>query len=183
MGFNLNDYETVEERLTKFWGEHPEGRIATSMEHYDEKHVVFRAEVYQDAKDEKPKATGYAEEVRGSGNVNKTNHLENCETSAIGRALANMNYATKGKRPSREEMEKASGRDEVNGKPKTKPSSARAWMSENSVTSKTPSFAKLVEKGWEWESKIAEWLSEGESHSMKDFEGWVERLGVAEVKA
>jgi hypothetical protein len=32
--------------------------------------------------------------------------LENCETSAIGRALANAGYASKGKRPSREEMSK-----------------------------------------------------------------------------
>ena len=33
-------------------------------------------------------ATGYAEEVRGSSNINKTSALENCETSAVGRALA-----------------------------------------------------------------------------------------------
>jgi hypothetical protein len=53
-------------------------------------------------------ATGYAEEVRGSGNVNRTSHVENCETSAVGRALANAGYAGSdvNKRPSREEMSK-----------------------------------------------------------------------------
>jgi hypothetical protein len=54
------------------------------------------------------RATGYAEEVRGEGNVNRTSHVENCETSAIGRALANLGYAGSDmtKRPSREEMQK-----------------------------------------------------------------------------
>jgi hypothetical protein len=52
--------------------------------------------------------TGYAEEVRGAGNVNRTSHVENCETSAIGRALANCGMAGSdmSKRPSREEMSK-----------------------------------------------------------------------------
>jgi hypothetical protein len=53
-------------------------------------------------------ATGYAEEVRGAGNVNRTSHVENCETSAVGRALANAGMAGSdvSKRPSREEMAK-----------------------------------------------------------------------------
>ena len=33
-------------------------------------------------------ATGHAHEVQGSSNINKTSYVENCETSAIGRALA-----------------------------------------------------------------------------------------------
>lgn len=106
--FNLEDYETVETRLVKFWEDHPNGRIETSIYHYDEKFVVMRAHVYfGDIADEVMivKATGYAEEVRGAGPVNSTSHLENCETSAIGRALANCGYASK-HRPSREEMEK-----------------------------------------------------------------------------
>jgi|TARA_B100000085_G_scaffold188221_1_gene172153 hypothetical protein len=35
-------------------------------------------------------ATGFAEEIRGSSNVNKTSAIENCESSAWGRALANL---------------------------------------------------------------------------------------------
>lgn len=106
MGFNLDNYETVEDRLARFWADHPEGRVMTSMVHYDDNKVVFGAEVYFQFDDPAPKATGYAEEVRGASPVNKTSHVENAETSAIGRALANCGYAAKGARPSREEMAK-----------------------------------------------------------------------------
>jgi hypothetical protein len=104
--FNLDNYETVEDRLIKFWADHPGGRIETAMVFYDDNRVVFRAEIYFNADDPHPKATGYAEEVRGASPVNKTSHVENGETSAIGRGLANCNYATRGSRPSREEMSK-----------------------------------------------------------------------------
>jgi len=72
----------------------------------DKSMVVFRCDVYFHADDARPKASGYAEETRNSSPVNKTSFVENCETSAIGRALANCGYAAKGSRPSREEMEK-----------------------------------------------------------------------------
>jgi hypothetical protein len=105
MGFNLDDYETVEERLIKFWKEHPEGRIITIMLSGSGSQFIVRAELYKDGSDT-IWATGLAEEtVQGRG-VNSTSALENCETSAIGRALANAGYATKGKRASREEMSK-----------------------------------------------------------------------------
>jgi hypothetical protein len=106
--FNLDNYETVEDRLVKFWHDHPDGRIATMMEDItaDKSMVVFRCDVYFNADDARPKASGYAEETRNSSPVNKTSFVENCETSAIGRALANCGYAAKGSRPSREEMEK-----------------------------------------------------------------------------
>lgn len=107
MGFDLSKYETVEDRLARFWIDHPEGRIATSIFHYDETKVLFRAEAYFDSqKDMYPAGVGHAEEIRGATPVNKTSHVENGETSAIGRALANCNYAPKGARPSREEMQK-----------------------------------------------------------------------------
>ena len=114
MAFNLNDYETVEDRLARFWVDHPAGRITTAMMNYDGDSCVFRAEIYFDAIQSEPTATGYAEEIRGSSPVNKTAFVENCETSAIGRGLANCGYATHGKRPSREEMGKVSRLDGVN---------------------------------------------------------------------
>lgn len=106
--FNLDNYETVEDRLARFWADHPAGRVATDLVAQDGDQVIFRAAIYFDAADPIPRSTGYAEELRGSSPVNKTSHLENCETSAIGRALANCGYATKGKRASREEMGKVS---------------------------------------------------------------------------
>jgi len=105
MGFNLDDYETVEERLVKFWKEHESGRIVTTLLSGTSSQFIVRAELYKDGS-ELIWATGLAEEtVQGRG-VNSTSALENCETSAIGRALANAGYATKGKRASREEMSK-----------------------------------------------------------------------------
>lgn len=107
MGFNLDNYETVEERLVKFWEAHPEGRILTSIHHYDDNKVVIKAEIYFNREDERPVATGYAEEVRGSSPVNKTAHVENADTSAIGRGLANCGFQSKAApRPSRQEMDK-----------------------------------------------------------------------------
>lgn len=106
MNFNLNDYETVDERLKRFYKDYKNGRIITEMVHYDDSKVVFKAYLYKSFDDEKVWATGYAEETRAFGNpVNKTAHLENCETSAIGRALANAGYSGD-KRPTREEMQK-----------------------------------------------------------------------------
>ena len=105
MGFNLDDYETVEERLVKFWKEHESGRIITTLISGTSSQFIVRAELYKDGS-QLIWATGLAEEtVQGRG-VNSTSALENCETSAIGRALANAGYATKGKRASREEMSK-----------------------------------------------------------------------------
>jgi hypothetical protein len=109
MGFNLDDYETVEERLIKFWKDHEQGRIITTLLSGTLTQFIVRAELYKDGS-ELIWATGLAEEtVQGRG-VNSTSALENCETSAIGRALANAGYATKGKRASREEMTKVKAR-------------------------------------------------------------------------
>jgi hypothetical protein len=104
--FNLEDYETVEERLAKFWKEHPDGRISTEIIEHTLQRFIVKASVYRTEVDAHPWTTGFAEETVSTRGVNSTSALENCETSAIGRALANANYATKGKRPSREEMAK-----------------------------------------------------------------------------
>lgn len=106
MGF-LDDYEPVEDRLRKFWTQYPNGRVVTELVSHADGQWVFRAEVYRDADDLRPFAVGYAHEVQTSRGVNSTSAAENCETSAIGRALSNGNFAPKGKRPSREEMSKA----------------------------------------------------------------------------
>lgn len=105
-GFNLENYETVEDRLARFWEDHKEGRVLTSIHYYDESRILVRAEIFFDRIDERPVATGFAEEIRGASPVNRTSHAENAETSAIGRGLANCGYSAKGSRPSREEMEK-----------------------------------------------------------------------------
>lgn len=104
--FNLEDYETVEERLAKFWKEHEDGRIYTEIIEHTLQRFIVKASIYRTEVDAHPWTTGFAEETVSTRGVNSTSALENCETSAIGRALANANYAAKGKRPSREEMAK-----------------------------------------------------------------------------
>ena len=104
--FNLADYEPVEVRLEKFIKDYPAFRIATELEVVEATRYIVKAYLYKDASDSLAWATGYAEETVTSRGVNQTSALENCETSAIGRALANAGYAPKGKRPSREEMGK-----------------------------------------------------------------------------
>jgi hypothetical protein len=106
MGFNLDSYEPVAVRHSRWLEQHPNGRTITHMVSMPGADVcVIRAELWLE---DVCIATGYAEEVRGAGNVNRTSHVENCETSAVGRALANAGMAGTdvNKRPSREEMSK-----------------------------------------------------------------------------
>ena len=111
--FNLEDYETVEERLVKFWKDHPDGRIETDLIDGANGRFIVKASIFRTEADLRYWTSGLAEEtVQGRG-VNSTSALENCETSAIGRALANAGYATKGKRASREEMSKVAKVAEV----------------------------------------------------------------------
>jgi hypothetical protein len=106
VGFNLEDYEPVAVRHSRWLTQHPNGRTITHMVSTPGADIcVIRAELWLE---DVCIATGYAEEVRGAGNVNRTSHVENCETSAVGRALANAGMAGTdvNKRPSREEMAK-----------------------------------------------------------------------------
>jgi hypothetical protein len=104
--FNLADYETVESRLEKWNGEYPDGRIETELIEASNTRFIVMAKLFKTEADAKPCSTGLAFEVITEKGVNSTSALENCETSAIGRALANAGFAAKGKRASREEMAK-----------------------------------------------------------------------------
>jgi hypothetical protein len=122
--FNLNDYETVEQRIKRFYKDNPDGRIITenqtTLQDRQVSTWVVMASVYLNTETDKPKATGLAFEVDGVGMANKTSALENAETSAIGRALANAGYSGN-KRASREEMAKVAR--------ETKPSpTSKDWL-------------------------------------------------------
>ena len=110
MGFNLDNYETVEVRLERFWEKYPNGRTHTAVLEKTENSILMMGSIYAERTDLNPIATGIAEEMRTNSGVNKDAWVENCETSALGRALANGGFAAKGKRPSREEMEKVERR-------------------------------------------------------------------------
>jgi hypothetical protein len=106
MAFNINDYETVEVRLGKFIAEYPDFRIYTELLESSPTRFIVRASIYRTELDASPWATGLAYEVVTDRGINSTSALEVCETSAIGRSLANAGYAAKGKRPSQTEMAK-----------------------------------------------------------------------------
>ena len=106
---SIEDYEPVASRLARFWEKHPEGRVITKLITFEGDRVIVQADIYVDREDVRPIATDFSEELRGSNNVNKTSHIENACTSAIGRALADCDFASSTdwtKRPSREEMSK-----------------------------------------------------------------------------
>jgi len=105
---DLGGYATVAERLRLFWERYPNGRIHTALKQRTAQEVVFVARVYKDLGDAKPAATGWAAEREGDGDINLVACLENTETSAVGRALANLGFTASGLRPSAEEMLKAS---------------------------------------------------------------------------
>jgi hypothetical protein len=150
VGFNLDDYEPVAVRHSRWLEQHPNGRTITHMVSTPGADIcVIRAELWLE---DVCIATGYAEEVRGAGNVNRTSHVENCETSAVGRALANAGMAGTdvNKRPSREEMSKVQRQSASRGylpaqAPLTKTSSTMAEANGVSI------------KGDQW-GPIPDWL-------------------------
>jgi hypothetical protein len=108
MAFDLSQYETVEERLEKWWKENEDGSIQTELvnrPNANPDEFVFVARLYRTTADAVPVATGWASEIRTGSSFNKF-ACELAESSAIGRALANYIYSKKGARPSRTEMER-----------------------------------------------------------------------------
>ena len=114
MAFDLNSYETVADRLVRAHAEYPDLRVITDLVHVQRTEdgrpiqYIARAQIYIG---DVLKAQDFAEEIVGNGPVNKYSALENCLTSAVGRALSDMNFQGKkadgsAQRPSREEMEK-----------------------------------------------------------------------------
>jgi hypothetical protein len=104
--FNSEQYATVAERIELFYSRFPEGRINTELVARDKGEITFKALVYRTATESLAAATGWASEREGDGDVNTVACLENTETSAVGRALANLGFTASSRRPSREEMEK-----------------------------------------------------------------------------
>ena len=84
------EYKTVALRVTEFRAAHPEWAILTELVSVDEQTVVVKASI-TDA-ESRILATGHAEEQRAASQINRTSALENCETSAIGRALAALGF-------------------------------------------------------------------------------------------
>ena len=111
--FDLSQYETVDQRLEKFWAKYPDGAILTELVAYKDDRYIFKASVYKTYADVLPFATGFAEETVSGRGVNSTSACENAESSAIGRALhtGGISKHSEGRpRPSAEEMGKVNAK-------------------------------------------------------------------------
>jgi hypothetical protein len=106
--FNLSEYQTVQERIDLFWQKYPGGRFKLDIVSQSDTQVIIRASVWIDKNDKHATTVDFAEERVGTSPVNKISHVENCATSALGRAISALGgeFSPKGKRPSREEMAK-----------------------------------------------------------------------------
>jgi hypothetical protein len=142
VAFNLDDYEPVASRLDRFLKAHPDARVITDLVHYLSDIAVFKCELWLEGE---IIATGWAEEIRGQGNVNKTSHLENCETGAVGRALANAGLSGSDftKRPSREEMGKVQRMTESGGGTITENSNLASEKQQNMIRAVCKSMGKV----------------------------------------
>jgi len=107
--FNINDYEMVKDRIPLFYEAHKDGRICTEIISETSDRVAIKAYLYKSLEEQvscAPLSTGIAMEKEvppDEKGVHK--YYENCETSAIGRALANLDMYDKTKdRASKEEM-------------------------------------------------------------------------------
>jgi hypothetical protein len=131
----LENYETVDERIHKFHATYSEGRILTELIAHSETQFIVKAMAYVG---DVLRATGLAEERVGSSHINKTSALENCETSAIGRCLANLGLSAKGNRPSDIEMSKADRQNDFD------PQNYKPVSNDNNITEKQASFVKSI---------------------------------------
>jgi hypothetical protein len=121
--FNLDNYETVKQRKARFYKDYKDGRIIVkniTPENELMNYALFEVNIYKNKEEQAEKlvyATGYAMEIRDTElktsrngdkyeSVNFTSWTENCEESAVGRALDNAGYSSNEK-CSREEIVKS----------------------------------------------------------------------------
>jgi hypothetical protein len=176
--FKLEDYETVEERLHRFWEKYPKGRVQTDLvaKSDDFAQVIFKASVWRGRDDDyswnetPPCATGYAEEHRSNGRgPNADCWVENGETSAIGRALANLGMSGK-RRPSREEMSKVASHESQRSEKEV------AWYAVGRLAKTKQGFTRMGEF---FERKVASI----HDVSLADLEKYLEHLKQCEDKS
>ena len=105
------EYIPVNERVKEFRVKYPDHILLSELVSLDENSVVMVAKVYD--KDGNVVANGYAQEDRNASNINKTSYVENCETSAVGRALGMFGIGIDASMASADEVANAIDRQEA----------------------------------------------------------------------
>lgn len=105
------EYVPVTERVKEFRKQYPNYKLITEIVHYDENSVIMVAKIYD--QDGKLVANGHAQEDRNSSNINKTSYVENCETSAVGRAIGMIGIGIDASMASAEEVANAIERQDT----------------------------------------------------------------------
>lgn len=95
--WDSSSYTPVAERMQAFRAEYPAAQVVTRLHRWENGRITFRASLFRSPEERRPAATGWASEREGDGEINSTACLENAETSAVGRALANLGFT--GTRP------------------------------------------------------------------------------------
>jgi|TARA_X000000950_G_scaffold17358_2_gene18845 deoxycytidylate deaminase len=99
------EYVEVNERLRYFRSTYPNYSLTSEVLEKTDKSILVLATIINE--DGRVIATGMAEEEKGSTFINKTSYVENCETSAWGRALANFGIGLDTSVASAEEVQNA----------------------------------------------------------------------------
>ncbi|MEO1957998.1 MAG: hypothetical protein ABGX23_00430 [Nautiliaceae bacterium] len=170
------EYATVASRVEIFRKHFPLYSITTELLVDDEQRVVMKAEI----KDENDRtlADGYSEEIRGEGLINTTSAIENCQTSAIGRALAAFGLIG-GEYASSFEVENAISKQTTNQTPTTssnstfnlkdlllqeneklKPANLSVYLQDDMLIVQGKSFGQqklLKELGYKWNPSKKVW--------------------------
>ena len=181
--FDPTDYAPVAERVTLFYARYPHGRIVTRLVKESARRVLFEARVYRSPDEPRPSATGWAAERPGDGMINTVACIENTETSAIGRALANLGLTAGRRRPSLEEMVKAARARQASSHVKaedTRPPAAGTWPSaEGTITSTTSPRSTIDGSSPE---RIAPLASEDDRLELWELCAEAERAGTSETR-
>ena len=116
-----NEYVTVSERVRYFNEHYKSGSLFTKIIDRSDGVILMKAIVIPDIEKPKRVFTAYAQEVKGKGMVNSTSYIENCETSAIGRALGFMGIGVESSIASADEVSNAMGQQTNTQVPQKQP--------------------------------------------------------------
>jgi hypothetical protein len=170
---DLSNYVPVSERLEQFWRDCPEGRILTEIAEHDREagFILIRASIYRTRESHTPAATGHAYEQRGDSHVNTTSYVENCETSAVGRALALLGYEIKRGIASREEMAKVERHGGGKVTPATPPNRVNVPRSQAATPAQLNYLRKLCQAQGLPETNVAARYSGGIAAALEHLAG------------